>query len=203
MSKQKHSHSYHRYFENYAEKEILLPGGGRTIQRVYVGKYYRADISDQQLRRQKITFALLFLCALAGYFAGALMADVSAVSFVALATMPPLVALLFLGIAVFYRLTVPREMEIRAFRDSSDNLLRSSMAFFICMVLCFAASLAGCLLIPLFSLGENLFSLLCYLISGIAALKIHLMERSTPYQSLLPKQERPRESSPIRYEMPD
>lgn len=203
MSKQKHSHSYHRYFENYAEKEILLPGGGRTIQRVYVGKYYRADISEQQLRRQKISFALLFLCVLAGYFAGALTAGVSAVSFVALATMPPLVALLFLGIAIFYRLTVPREMEIRAFRDSSYNLQRSSIVFFICMVICFVASLAGCLLISLFPLGENLFSLLCYLISGAASLKIHLMEKNTPYQSLLPRNERPSESSPIRYEMPD
>lgn len=203
MTKQKHSHSYHRYFENYAEKEVLLPGGGHTIQRVYVGKYYRVDLSDQELRRQRIVFSLLFACALAGYFAGAMLAAVSAVSLVALATMPPLVALLFLGIAVFYRLTVPREMEIRAYRDSSDNLLRSSMAFFICMAVCFCCTLGGCLLVPLFTLGETIPSLLCYIISAGAALKIYFIEKGTPYQSLAPKQERPCESSPIRYEMAD
>lgn len=203
MSKQKFSHSYHRYFENYAEKEILQPGGGRTIQRVYVGKYYRVDLTDQQLRHQKIMIFLLFLCALAGCFAGALLAGVSALSLVALATMPPLVAVLFLGIAVFYRLTVPREMEIRAYRDSSDNLLRGSMIFLICIMICFCCTLVGCVQSPLFTLGETIPALLCYLVSAGAALKIYLMEKGTPYKALAPKQERPRESSPIRYEMPD
>lgn len=203
MTKQTHSRSYHRYFENYAEKEILLPGGGRTIQRVYVGNYYQVDLSDDQLLRQKISFGLLLVFVLAGYFAGALTADVSAFAPVALLTMPPLIALLFLGIALFYRLTVPRKMEIRAFRDSSDNLRSSSMAFFICIILCFAATLAACLLIPVFPLEENLFSLLCYLLSGAASLKIYLIEKGTPYRTMIPMQERPEKSSPIRFEMPD
>lgn len=203
MSKQTHSHSYHRYFENYAEREILLPDGGRKIQRIYVGKYYRVDLPDNQLHRQKITLGLLSGITLAGYFAGALTAGVSAFAPVALLTMPPLIALLFLGIAIFYRLTVPREMEIRALRDSSDNLRRSSIAFFFCIVLCFGTSLVTCLLVPLFSLKDNLFALLCYLVSGAASLKIYLIEKNTPYQSILPKQERPDRSSPIRYEIPD
>lgn len=203
MSKQKHSHSYHRYFENYAEKEVLLPGGGHTIQRVYVGKYYRADISDEQLRRQKKTVGLLFFGVLASYLAGALTAVVSAVPFVAICTMPPLVALLLLGISVFYRLTVPREMEIRAFRDSSDNLRRSSMGFILCIAVCFAATLVGCLIVPLFTLAETVPSLLFYLLSAVSAGKIYLTEKNTPYITLLPKHERPSESSPIRYEMPD
>jgi hypothetical protein len=203
MSKQTHSHAYHRYFENYAEREILLPDGGRKIQRIYVGKYYRVDLPDDQLRQQKITLGLLFGITLFGYFTGALTAGVSAFAPTALLTMPPLIALLFLGIAVFYRLTVPREMEIRAFRDSSDNLKRSSMAFLICSIICFAASLSACLLIPLFPLKDDLFSLLCYLISSIAALMIYLAEKKTPYRTLLPKQERPDKSSPIRYEIPD
>lgn len=203
MSKQKHSHSYHRYFENYAEKEILLPGGGRTIQRVYVGQYYRVDLPDDQLRRQRRQLLVLFLLSLAGYLAGALMAKISAVSLVALATMPPLVAVLFYGTAVFYRLTVPREMEIRAYRDSSENLISSSRIFLICMLVCFAFSLGGSLLVPGYSAVEAFPSLFCYLVSARAAWKACLLEKNTPYRRLEPKQERPAESSPIRYEMPD
>lgn len=203
MSKQKHSQSYHRYFENYAEKEILLPGGGRTIERVYVGKYYRVDLSDEQLRRQRTQFLFQFLLSLAGYLAGALMARISAVSLVALATMPPLVAVLFYGVAIFYRLTTPREMEIRAFRDSSENLQKNSLAFLICILICFGFTLGGSLLVPGYSALEAFPSLFCYLVSAGAAMKVYQAEKNTPYITLLPKHERPSESSPIRYEMPD
>lgn len=203
MSERRHSRSYHRYFENYAEKEVLTPGGGYTIQRVYVGQYYRVDLPDAQLRRQRVQYLALFLLSLAGYLAGALMARISAVSLVALATMPPLVAVLIYGIAVFYRLTVPREMEIRAYRDSSEHLISSSRGFLVCILICFGFSLGGCLLVPGFSLPETLPSLVCYLVSGGAALKTCLLEKNTPYLRLEPKQERPSESSPIRYEMPD
>lgn len=203
MSKRRHSRAYHRYFENYAEKEVLGPGGSYTIQRVYVGQYYRVDLPDGALRRQCWAFLGLFLLCLAGYLAGSLLAAVSAVFPVALATMLPLVAVLFLGVAVFYRLTVPREMEIRAWRDSSVNLLRAGMAFGICTVLCFGFTLGGCLLIPGYSFGETLPSLACYAVSAAAGFGIYRMEKKTPYRTLGPKQERPEESSPIRYEMPE
>lgn len=203
MAKQRHSRSYHRYFENYAERQVLGPDGGYIIERVYVGKYYKAALTDQQLRRQRVLFGILFLISLAGYLVGALLAKVSAVSLVALATMPPLIALVCLAVAVFYRLTVPREMEIRSYRDSSENLLRSSMAALICLLVCFGFTLGGCLLIPVYSLAQTLPSLLGYLAAAGAALGIYLIEKNTSYQTLDPKQERPAESSPIRYEMPD
>lgn len=69
MAKQYHSRSYHRYFENYAEKEVLKPGGGYEIQRVYVGNYYKADLTDSENRRSKLTILILYLLTLTGYFA--------------------------------------------------------------------------------------------------------------------------------------
>ncbi|MGN1027177.1 MAG: hypothetical protein ACI4P4_12330 [Faecousia sp.] len=201
MAKQRHSRFYHRYFENYAEKEIPAPGGGYTIQRVYVGKYYRVNLTDQQLRRQKIIILILALLTLAGYGAGALMARVSSVSVVAIATMPPLIAGIYLAIAVFYRLTVPREMEIRAYRDSSENLMIRSLAMMICTAVCFAATLAGSLLVPGYSLAETLPALACYLVSLLAGWKLRQTESNTPYLTLDPRQERPEASSPIRFEM--
>lgn len=201
MTKHKHSRSYHRYFENYAEKEVLEPGGRYRIQRVYVGKYYRVDLTDGQLRRQRMVILILFLLCGTGYLAGALLSRVSAAAPVALATMPPLIAGVFLAIAVFYRLTVPREMEIRSYRDSSENLITRSLTMAVCMLICLGATLLGSLLLPGFSLGETLPTLLCYLVSLLSAWKLRLIEGRTPYLTLEPKQERPEESSPIRFEM--
>lgn len=201
MAKQRHSRSYHRYFENYAEKEVPTPGGGYTIQRVYVGKYYRVDLTDRQLRRQKITILILALLTLVGYGAGALMSRVSSVPFVAVATMPPLIAGIYLAVAVFYRLTVPREMEIRSYRDSSEDLMTRSLAMAICMAVCFGATLSGSLLVPGYSLGDTLPALACYLVSLLAAWGLRRTESNTPYVTLDPRQERPEASSPIRFEM--
>ena len=203
MSKHSHSRSYHRYFENYVEKEVLKPGGGVTIQRVYVGQYYRVDLTDKALRRQQIQFLLLYIVCLAGYLAGALQARVSAVSLVAVSTMLPLIAVVFFGVAIFYRLSVPREMEIRSYRDSSENLIIYSRAFLVCMVICFGFTLGGCLMIEAYSLQETLPTRVCYLLSIGAARVAYRIEKNTPYKKLDPKQARPAESSPIRYEMPD
>lgn len=109
MAKQYHSRSYHRYFENYAEKEVLKPGGGYEIQRVYVGNYYKADLTDSENRRSKLTILILYLLTLTGYFAGGLLSAVSATAGVAIATMPALIAVLFLAVSVFYRLAAPRK----------------------------------------------------------------------------------------------
>ena len=117
MAKQYHSRSYHRYFENYAEKEVLKPGGGYEIQRVYVGNYYKTDLTDSENRRSKLTILILYLLTLTGYFAGGLLSAVSATAGVAIATMPALIAVLFLAVSVFYRLAAPREMEIRQYRS--------------------------------------------------------------------------------------
>lgn len=203
MSKQYHSRAYHRYFENYAEKEILSPDGGSTILRVYVGNYYRAELSDHALRVRKRSVGLGYFGILASFLIGGLLAKVSAVSWVAIATMPALIAVLFLAFPVFSYLTVPREMEIREYRDSSINLISGSLAAAICLAVCFAATLVGVLISPDFSLPQNLTSLVLYFLAMVCAFLIFALEKRTAYRKLPPRQERPAESSPIRYEMPE
>ena len=203
MSKQYHSHAYHRYFENYAEKEVLSPDGGSTILRVYVGNYYRAELPDHVLRARKRGVGLGYFGILAGFLIGGRLAKVSAVSWVAIATMPALIAVLFLAFPVFSYLKAPREMEIREYRDSSINLISGSLASAICLAVCFAATLAGVLIFPDFSLTQNLPSLALYFLAMICAFLIFALEKRTVYLELPPRQERPAESSPIRYEMPE
>lgn len=203
MAKQYHSRSYHRYFENYAEKEVLKPGGGYEIRRVYVGNYYKADLTDSENRRNKLAIFILCLFTLTGYFAGGLLSAVSATAVVAIATMPALIADLFLAVSVFYRLVAPREMEIRQYRDSSQVLVRRALVSAVCLGLCLAATAAGCLAIPGYPLAKHMPSLVLYALAFACAVLIYLLEKHTAYRKLPPRQERPSESSPIRYEMPE
>lgn len=203
MAKQYHSRSYHHYFENYAEKEVLKPGGGYEIQRVYVGNYYKADLTDPENQRNKIQIFILYLLILVGYLFGGLLAAVSAAAAVAIATMPALVAVLFLAVSVFYRLTVPREMEIRQYRDSSQALIRRALICVMCLGICLLATAVGCLTIPGYPLTKHLPSLVLYVLALICAVLLYLREKRTAYLTLPPRQNRPSESSPIRYEMPE
>lgn len=203
MSKQKHSRSYHRYFENYAERETLGSDGRPHIQRVYVGQYYTIALPENQQRRLKLELLALFVLGAAGYLLPALLASISAVPLVALCTMPPLIALIFWTVALCYRLFAPSQMEIRTYRDASENLLRYSLAFSLCMLLCLAATLAVCLAVSSFSVWETLPALVSYAAAATSGFLTHRLEKATPYQVLSPKQERPPESSPIRYEMPE
>ena len=203
MAKQYHSRSYHRYFENYAEKEVLKPGGGYEIQRVYVGNYYKADLTDSENRRSKLTILILYLLTLTGYFAGGLLSAVSATAGVAIATMPALIAVLFLAVSVFYRLAAPREMEIRQYRDSSQVLVWRALACAVCLGLCLAATAAGCFAIPGYPLTKHVPSLVLYALALACVVLLYLREKHTAYLTLPPRQERPSESSPTRYEMPE
>lgn len=203
MAKQYHSRSYHRYFENYVEKEVLKPGGGYEIQHVYVGNYYRADLTASENRRNKLEIFILYLLTLTGYFTGGLLSAVSATAIVAIATMPSLIAVLFLAVSVFYRLVVPKEMEIRQYRDSSQVLVRRALACAVCLGLCFAATVAGCSVIPGYPLAKHLASLILYALALACTMMIYLLEKHTSYLTLPPRQERPSESFPIRYEMPE
>jgi hypothetical protein len=202
--KQQHSKSYHRFFENYAEREIPKPDGGYTIERVYVGKYYRVSGSDTELKKQKTKFLILYLISVFGYAVGALLAKISAVPLVALLTMPPLVTLIFFGIAIYHRLRVPREMEIREYRDSSEKLLFWSMATFVALALCFLTTLVCFIILrPVYTFSETVPSIVLYFIAAVTSLMTYLAEKAAKYDELPPKQERPEKSSPIRYEMPD
>lgn len=203
MSERKHSRSYHRYFENYAERETIGSDGRPRIQRVYVGQYYTIALPASRQRHQKLELLALFVLGAAGYMLPALLAGISAVPLAALCTMPPLIALIFWAVALLYRLFAPSQMEIRTYRDASENLLRYSLAFSLCTLLCLAATLAVCLAVPSFSVRETLPALVSYATAAVSGFLTRRLEKSTPYQVLSPRQERPPESSPIRYEMPE
>jgi hypothetical protein len=197
---QLHSRSYHRYFEDYAELEIPDDKGGYSIRRVYVGKYYRVDLPDRSAWILKIRILVLYLIAAALYFAAGLLSQVSASRYVAILTMLSLIAVLLLALPVGSRLLAPREMEIRSYRDSSLRLRDFSLFALVTLCGCCIGNAAGSLVLAEFSFAGSIPSVLMYFLSAMSVLLIYRTEKRTPYKILPPRNERPRMSSPIRYE---
>ena len=192
MPDKKHSRAYHRYFEDYAERQTMDESGRLAIERVYVGRYYRVNLSGRALRRQKVLFLL-----------SGVTLQVSAVGLAAIATMAALLSLLWLAVPVFHRLTAPREMEVRTWRESSASLRHAGAGAAVCLFACAGASLAAAFLVPGYSRLETALGVLPYVLSGAFSLGIHILERRTDYEVLPPKNQRPEGSSPIRYYTPD
>ena len=203
VAEQKHSRSYHRYFEDYAESQVLDENGRVIIRRVYVGRYYRVKLSDRSLRRQKLLFVLLYLLAAVLFLWAGSTLRVSAVGAAAVFTAAALIALLWLAVPVFRRLTAPREMEVRAWRESAEQLRHVSLGAAVCLLACAVVTCGVCAASPDHSMAEAVPGLILYVLSGGLALAIHLLERRTEYEILPPKHQRPEGSSPIRYYAPD
>ena len=203
MTEQKHSRAYHRYFEDYAERQILDESGRLTTQRIYVGNYYRTKLSDTRLLRQRTCFVLLYLSAVILYLGAGVTLRISALWVVALFTAAALLALLWLAIPIFHRLTAPREMEVRAWRESAVSLRHVSVAAAVCLLLCAGITLAAAFIFPGYSMSETALGAALYALAGILLLGIYFLERWTEYEVLPPKNQRPEGSSPIRYYMPD
>ena len=203
MPDKKHSRAYHRYFEDYAERQTMDESGRLAIERVYVGRYYRVNLSGRALRRQKVLFLLLYLGAAALFLLSGVTLQVSAVGLAAIATMAALLSLLWLAVPVFHRLTAPREMEVRTWRESSASLRHAGAGAAVCLFACAGASLAAAFLVPGYSRLETALGVLPYVLSGAFSLGIHILERRTDYEVLPPKNQRPEGSSPIRYYTPD
>ena len=202
MTQRKHNRAYHRYFENYAEREYTDGKGRRKIERVYVGQYYRAALTDGEHRRRKLRIALSAGAAVALYLCAGLTAPVSGARYVAIAFMLALLGLGWLARAVFARLAAPREMEVRVWRESSEQLKNASLAASVALAADALAMAAGILFIPMHS-AANWLGVPAVLLAAAAALVPRIIEQHTDYDVLPPKHERPEGSSPIRSYAPD
>jgi len=203
MPEQKHSKAYHRYFENYAEKGSVDARGKTRIERVYVGQYYRVDLPDSEHRKRKAGILLFFGASSACFLFSGMTAQAGTAPIPAVLIALSLIALLLQGIAVFHRMTVPREMEIRQYRDSAERLRLFSAAAFL-LLSCAAAGMAAfCLLADQYPVSTNIAGILAMVFAAVFAFLVLWTERHTPYEILPPKHERPEGSSPIRHYAPD
>ena len=203
MAKQRHSKAYHRYFENYAEREDYNEKGKRVITRVYTGEYYRADVEDSVWKRQKIVSAVLCAMALALFLYAGATTVASAVWYGAILTMGALIAVILLCTSIIHLLFAPREMEVRTWRDVSEQLERHALLAGGLLIACGIAYLIALFLEPVCTARNTLPQVFACGFAGCACLTVWVLAKRTVCRRLPPKHQRPEMSSPIRYEMPE
>ena len=203
MSKQSYRKAYHRFFEDYAEIRTPNEKGREVIRRVYVGQYFKTALDDRTHRRRKGIILALFLLSAVLCLYGGLTAPASGARFTALLTMASLLSLVLLGVSVFYRLTAPREMEKRVYRDSSERLRTTGFLSAVCLLFTAVGMLITALGNEAYVLSDNGTGILAFTLAGAAALGLALLEKKTGYDVLPPKHQRPEGAAPIRYEAPD
>lgn len=133
------SSAYHRYFEGWAEREILNASGRITIKRVYVGTRYRMDLSPAARRLWKCGLWAAVLAGTACLLAGSVQ-DITQNQSPILAVLQVIAA----GghAASFLALSNLRaDMTIYEYRSGPRALLRSASITACICVLCLSAVL--------------------------------------------------------------
>ncbi len=130
-----HSKSYHRYFEGYAEYEMVNEKGKKTLRRVYTGAWYRQDLKAAAYVGLRIFYVLLAVGVLFLFGAAAVYQKESGnVLYVVLpeaATVGFLIYLLYILLVNY--LFVPRKMTINDYRVSSRSLKNGSFGCAACL----------------------------------------------------------------------
>lgn len=178
-----HSKAYHRFFEGYSEISVPHPNGkGTSIQRVYIGNYYRQNLTKSLRILIRMFYLVLFLCIVYLYTSSAVMPlMINSTWYVVLPQAASVVFLFWILISFFFYLPAERDMKIADYRSSSLSLLKAFEGSAICLG---ATALAVLIFILVSPLGESHNELLCagkYLIAGFIALSIYLIEKKISY----------------------
>lgn len=198
--KQYHSRAYHRYFEEFAELRYCDEKGRLRIDRVYVGNYYRRNVSDGRHKLLKIQYAVTYLLALTIFlFAGTRDTQLNGVVYVYVPVTLSLAAMLYFILPLFYNLTAPREMIIRNYRDSSEKLINVSMCAAVLLIVSALATIAGMICVPGQVGLKQFLSIAGFLVSALFLLWLWQTERSLEYETLPPKNTRPARASVVKF----
>ena len=193
--RQYHSRPYHRYFKDYAEKQVIEPDGKLRIERIYVGRYYARKLSPRQRLLRKVLYAVLYLAACAVFLHAAVEnVAVNRTWFVVVPSTLSLLALFWLLVPMFFYMTAPKEMIVRTYKDSSGNLIRLSLITAILL------SVTAVTAVVQTFVAEGGIELSALVVAGqyIAASAILFclcwLEKTQPYEILPPTNKRPEKS---------
>ncbi len=178
-----HSKAYHRFFEGYSEISVPHPNGkGTSIQRVYIGNYYRQNLTKSLRILLRMLYLVLFLCITYLYTSSAILPlMINSTWYVVLPQAASVVFLFWTLIAFFFYMPAEKDMKITDYRSSSLSLLKASEGSAICLG---ATALAVLIFVLINPSGESHNELLCagkYLVAGLTALAIYLIEKKVSY----------------------
>jgi hypothetical protein len=195
---QYHSRVYHRYFEGWAEKVVIAGAGTPVIKRVYIGSYYSANLTGRQRLLRKLLYVALYLVAAALYgFTGTRNTAVALVKYASVPVGLAFPVMLCLLVPLYFNLTVPAEMIVRQYRDSSATLRGVCAAAFALLGLSALTALLFLALTPDAPAGQTLLCAGGYLLSASAVFAIWRLEKKLVYTVLPPRAERPEYSTVI------
>lgn len=195
-----HSRSYHKFFEDWAEKKVYDINGKLRVERVYVGKYYRSPLSAKHRMIQRGIYVLLYILSVALFILGGtkdIPANHSLIPsiFVAICIFP----LAMLLSPLLRNLTAPKEMIIRQYRASSLDLIRVSGIAAGALTITAIASLLF-LITNSSSAWETVICALRYLFAAGFLLALNRLEQRVNYEVLPPRASRPEQSTIIEFE---
>lgn len=196
-----HSRSYHKFFEDWAERKVYDSNGKMQVERVYIGNYYRSPLSKQKRVIRRIQYILLYALAVAFFvISGTQDVPVNHATipslFVAVCIFPLTVLLL----PLFRNLTMPEEMIIRQYRAASLDLIRISA---VSAGVLAVTALVQLLFLVVMDNSCMLETILCaagYLIAAGGIFLLHLLERRLEYEIIPPRADRPENSTVIKFE---
>ena len=191
-----HSKAYHRHFEGYSE--ITVPkrnGKGTRIQRIYTGNYFRQDLTERQRIFIHVLYVALFLCIAFMYTSSAILPlAINSTWYVVLPQAGSLPFLFWILIAFFSYLPAELDIKIADYRSSSVYLLKATKGSAISLGITALATLVFIILNPS---DESLREMLCagqYIVAGLIALAMHMIERKVRYLTI-PNQHLPPDHS--------
>jgi len=181
-----HSVSYHSHFTGYAEYYTPKKNGkGDKIQRVYVGEYYRQELSHTQRTLLLLLYAVLFFGgAVACIWGACIPVESNWTWYVNLPEALTLPCIFWTFLALVSYLCAAQEMKKGAYRFAIRGVRTGALLSGICLMSSAAATAV------FVSLNQNnydpreLLSMGLLFAAGLSMLVIHLGERQIQYTVL-------------------
>ena len=175
-----HSRYYRRQFDGWTEIPELGPDGRQHIRRVYTGEYYQAALSDSAWRLRKVWYGLLLAVSAVLYALGAVRG--TEVNRMWYGSLPQAIGLFGYIFSVWFyvlRLTAPRKLTRREYREAAKNLRIGAMVVTVVMAVAALCALGHSLLVH--GGPEELIECGLFLGAAVCSGGVWLMEQNTRY----------------------
>lgn len=175
-----HSRAYHNHFEDYTEVTETTSSGRTRIRRIYIGPYYRADMTDLQWKLRRLLYVFLTALSFALYVFFARQ-NISA-NMTVYVTFPEALSLfgyILAGWLMILRVFAPRLMNRREYNEAVRDIKLASIAETILLGICAVATLIHYLMTE--GIFQELAQATAFLAAGACMFFIWHLERSTKY----------------------
>ena len=177
-----HSRAYHRFFEDYAERQQPDAEGRLRIERTYIGLYYCQNVSRKKAVWLRVEYGLLWIIAAAAFVLAATRPvgsnrSVYVTCFQALTVM----GLFWELVALFRYVVSPEKMTVYEYKASSKALQHAAALTGLSSFLAAGASIVWLLLRRPESSGSTGVCFCGFLLCGVFSALLKETEKRIPY----------------------